>query len=155
MACDAFVLRQCGCAANLVFQHKEFDFKFEEILYEFSIPEDCGQPFNESGLFHQNMEVNVIYPFQDSGFFDKGVYVRRVGRDGADFVDVRRIDFDLYTWSSSPVLQSSLNLSIDNVFGVLPAFFLTLCEISLEFKINLLFLKLFRLKLIFTRVIWR
>ena len=97
MACDAFVLRQCGCAANLVFQHKEFDFKFEEILYEFSIPEDCGQPFNESGLFHQNMEVNVIYPFQDSGFFDKGVYVRRVGRDGADFVDVRRIDFDLYT----------------------------------------------------------
>ena len=160
MACDAFVLRPCGWAANLVFQHKEFDFKFEEILYEFSIPEDCGQPLNESGilmkwnnpesgLFHQNTEVNVIYPFQDSGFFDKGVYVRRVGRDGADFVDVRRIDFDLYTWSSSPVLQSSLNLSIDNVFGVLPAFFLTLCEISLEFKINLLFLKLFRLKLIF------
>ena len=64
MACDAFVLRPCGWAANLVFQHKEFDFKFEEILYEFSIPEDSGQPYNQSGFKkNQNIEVNVFLSF--------------------------------------------------------------------------------------------
>ena len=32
--------------------------------------------------------------WQDSGFFDKGVYVRRVG--STEFLDGKRIDFDLY-----------------------------------------------------------
>jgi len=34
--------------------------------------------------------------WQTSGFFDKGVYVRKVGTAG-DFLDGKRIDFDLYT----------------------------------------------------------
>ena len=34
--------------------------------------------------------------WQTSGFFDKGVYVRKVGSAG-DFLDGKRIDFDLYT----------------------------------------------------------
>jgi len=34
--------------------------------------------------------------WQTSGFFDKGVYVRKVGTTG-DFLDGKRIDFDLYT----------------------------------------------------------
>ena len=34
--------------------------------------------------------------WQESGFFDKGVFVRKAGSD-QEFRDGKRIDFDLYT----------------------------------------------------------
>lgn len=45
---------------------------------------------------HGPHSTEEMLKWQDSGFFDKGVFVRKIGRE-SNFVDGRRIDFDLYT----------------------------------------------------------
>lgn len=45
---------------------------------------------------HGPHTTEEMLKWQDSGFFDKGVFVRKIGRE-SNFVDGRRIDFDLYT----------------------------------------------------------
>ena len=51
-------------------------------------------------LVHQNRSVSLynnsseMLKWQESGFFSKGVYVRKIG--AKDFTDGKRVDFDLY-----------------------------------------------------------
>ena len=50
----------------------------------------------EAAEVHGPHSTEEMIKWQENGFFDKGVYVRKVG-GGRDFSDVKRIDFDLYT----------------------------------------------------------
>lgn len=50
----------------------------------------------EDEKVHGPHSSEEMLEWQNSGFFDKGVYVRKVGATG-DFLDGKRIDFDLYT----------------------------------------------------------
>ena len=45
---------------------------------------------------HGPHPTSAMIKWQENGFFDKAVYVRKVG-GAADFYDVKRVDFDLYT----------------------------------------------------------
>ena len=44
---------------------------------------------------HGPHPTSEMIKWQENGFFDKAVYVRKVG--SGDFYDVKRVDFDLYT----------------------------------------------------------
>ena len=51
---------------------------------------------NEDNNVHGPHSSEEMLAWQESGYFDKGVFVRKVGSTG-DFLDGRRVDFDLYT----------------------------------------------------------
>lgn len=50
---------------------------------------------DESGQVHGPHTSDEMLKWQESGFFDKGVFVRKVG-SSSEFLDGKRIDFDLY-----------------------------------------------------------
>lgn len=54
-----------------------------------------GQENGENDV-HGPHSSEEMLAWQDSGYFDKGVFVRKVGSSG-DFLDGRRVDFELYT----------------------------------------------------------
>ena len=51
---------------------------------------------SEGAEVHGPHPTSAMIKWQENGFFDKAVYVRKVG-GAADFYDVKRVDFDLYT----------------------------------------------------------
>ncbi len=62
----------------------------EEVRWEFRWKDD------DSEKLHGPHTSEEMLKWKDSGFFDKGVLVRKVGSQ-QDFSDGKRIDFDLYT----------------------------------------------------------
>lgn len=62
----------------------------DQVMWEFKWETDPGAEV------HGPHDSETMFKWQDSGFFDKGVFCRKVG-SGADFNNSKRIDFDLYT----------------------------------------------------------
>jgi len=62
----------------------------DEVMWEFKWEDDPGAEV------HGPHDSETMFKWQDSGFFDKGVFCRKVD-SGADFNSSKRIDFELYT----------------------------------------------------------
>jgi len=60
----------------------------EEVMWEFKWKSDDSE-------LHGPHASQTMLDWQEEGYFSEGVLVRKVG--GSDFLDSKRIDFDLYT----------------------------------------------------------
>ena len=64
----------------------------DDVKWEFK----WREPSEGGDVVHGPHTSEEMLAWQESGYFDKGILVRKLGSDG-DFLDGKRIDFDLYT----------------------------------------------------------
>ena len=86
-----------------------------ENITPINVDDDVRWEFKWAGDRSEDEEIHgphsseEMLAWQESGFFDKGVFVRKVGSNG-EFLDGRRIDFDLYTQKYSIIVHNSITI---------------------------------------------
>lgn len=67
----------------------------EKVNLDYAVQWEFRWENEDASEVHGPHGTGEMIKWQESGFFDKGVFVRKVG--AKDFNDVKRVDFDLYT----------------------------------------------------------